>query len=145
MNNKQNFWKKYKLFKLFKKTIKQNAEELEKKFNIRIDNAYRLYTVLNIPEEIIGESYSLKKSDIDKISENFIKQFGNELAIDLNSKGLTELYKYYEIKKVDKYSYLLVFGFSLFRSDKYYNILYWRVLPAISILAIVTSLFLLFL
>lgn len=135
--------KKIRIFRDFKKIIKQNKSELENRFNLRIDNAYRLYTVLNIPEELVGEAYSLKKSDIDRISENFIKQYGEELSQFLNTKGLNELYEYYEIKKVDKYSYLLVFGFSLFKSHKYYNTLYWWILPSSVVLSII--LFLLFL
>jgi hypothetical protein len=103
-----------------------------------------MYTVLNIPEELIGEEYSLRKSDIDKISENFITEYGMELKKFLDTKGLTELYEYYEIKKVDKYSYLLVYGFSQFQSNKYYNNLYWKVIPA-SVITITSLLFFLFL
>jgi hypothetical protein len=144
MKSRISLWKKIKLFNNFKKTLKTNKEVLENKYNIRIDNAYRLYTVLNIPEELIGESYSLKKSDIDRISENFIVEYGKDLASFLNGKGLNELYEYYEIKKVDKYSYLLVWGFSLFKSNKFYNNLYWKVLPA-SIIITVGLLFFIFL
>lgn len=137
MNKRISYWKKYKLFNNFKKIIKENKDTLQKNYNLRIDNAYRLYTVLNIPEEIIGESYSLKKSDIDRISENFIKKYGEELSIFLNSKGLNELYEYYEIRKVDKYSYLLVWGFRLFKTHKFYNNLYYKVTPTILILSII--------
>jgi hypothetical protein len=44
------------------------------------------------------------------------------------SKGLSELYTFYESKKVDKY-YLIVVGFSMFKTDKYYNNLYYKVIP----------------
>jgi hypothetical protein len=145
MKSNTSLWKKIKLFGNFKKSIKENKIELEKKFNIRIDKAYRLYTVLNIPEELVGESYSLKKSDIERISQNFIKDYGTELATFLNSKGLNELYEYYEIKKVDKYSYLLVYGFSLFESNKYYNNLYWRVIPISAIITTISLFLLIFL
>jgi hypothetical protein len=145
MKKNISLWSKIKLFNDYKKIIKENKVELENKFNVRVDNASRLYTVLNIPEELIGEAYALKKSDIDKISENFIKQYGTELATYLNTKGLGELYKYYEIKKVDKYSYLLVFGFSLLKSDKYYNNLYYKVIPASIVTVTSILLFLLFL
>jgi hypothetical protein len=37
-----------------------NKIELEQTLNIRVDDAFRLYTVLNIPEEFIGEAYDLK-------------------------------------------------------------------------------------
>lgn len=145
MKKNISLWSKIKLFNDYKKIIKENKVELENKFNVRVDNASRLYTVLNIPEELIGEAYALKKSDIDKISENFIKQYGSELSTYLNTKGLGELYKYYEIKKVDKYSYLLVFGFSLLKSDKYYNNLYYKVIPASIVTVTSILLFLLFL
>jgi hypothetical protein len=144
MKKNISLWKKIKLFNSYKKIVKENKVELENKFGIRIDNAFRMYTVLNIPEELIGESYSLKKSDIDSISQNFIKEYGTELADFLNKKGFNELYEYYEIKKVDRYSYLLVYGFSLFKSNKFYNNLYWMVIP-ISAVTLLTTLFLLFL
>jgi hypothetical protein len=51
---------KIRLF-YFKKTINLNKIELEQTLNIRVDDAFRLYTVLNIPEEFIGEAYDLKK------------------------------------------------------------------------------------
>ncbi len=109
---------KIRLYRVFKRTIRENERELESVFKLRIDDANRLYTVINIPEEIVGEAYSLKKSDVDKISENYIREFSAELANYLNGKGLGELYSFYEMRKVDKYSYLVVIGFSMFRSDE---------------------------
>ena len=141
--NKISLFKKFKLFREFKKTIKNNKAELERSLNIRIDNSYRMYTVLNIPEDLIGEAYSLKKSDIDKISENFTREFTIEVSKFLDTKGLKELYEIYEIRKVDKYSYLIVIGYSLFKSNKYYDRLYYRVIPASIILSIILSLILL--
>lgn len=134
--------KKIKLFNSYKRIIEQNKSELNSRFGIRIDNAKRLYTVLNIPEELIGEAYSLKTSDINRISENYVKQYSQELSDYLNKKDLAELFDFYEIKKVDKYSYLIIFGFSLFKSNKYYNILYYVVLPT-TIISTILSLILL--
>ncbi len=128
------FLRKLRLFSIFKKTINKNKIELEQTLNIRVDDAFRLYTVLNIPQELIGEAYDLKKSDIDRISDNYIRVYTNTLAKFLNSKGLTELYKFYDSKKVDKYSYLIVVGFALFKTEKYYNNLYYKVIPAIIII-----------
>jgi hypothetical protein len=76
-----NFFKKYKLFKIFKKSLNSNKVELEMNYGIRIDSAYRIYTVLNIPEELIGEAYSLRKSDIDRISESYIKEYSKNLNV----------------------------------------------------------------
>ena len=134
---KISFLKKIKLFNSFKKALKENKSELQLKFNIRIDNAYRLYTVINVPEELIGEAYSLKKSDIDRISENYIRQYSTDLGSYLNSKGLNELYEFYKIDKVGKYSYLIVFGYRLFKSHKFYNNLYYKVIPVSVLLSII--------
>ena len=136
-------FKKLKLFSSWKKTIKSSRIELQQRFNLRIDNAMRLYTVINIPEELIGEAYSLKKSDIDRISETYLREFSSELSKFLNGKNLQELYEVYEIKKVDKYSYLLVFGFSQFKTTKFYNWLYFGVIPTGVILTLISLLILL--
>lgn len=133
MKKNVSLYRKIRLFSQFIKAINSNQIELQTKFNIRIDSAKRMYTVLNISPEIIGESFSLRKSDIDKISENYIKEYSSELSKYLDSKGLSEICDFYEIKKVDKYSYLLVYGFSLFRSNKYYNTLYFGVIPTVII------------
>jgi hypothetical protein len=134
---KISFFKKIKLFNSFKKALKENKSELQLKFNIRIDNAYRLYTVINVPEELIGEAYSLKKSDIDRISENYIRQYSTDLGSYLNSKGLNELYEFYKIDKVGKFSYLIVFGYRLFKSHKFYNNIYYKLIPATVLLSII--------
>jgi hypothetical protein len=141
MNKKLGFIKKIRLFSSYKKSVKSIKNILDQNFNIRIDSAQRMYTVLNVPEEIIGEAFSIKKSDIDRISENYIKEYSSELSKFLNKNGLSELFEFYEIKKVDKYSYLIVIGFSLFKSNEYYNKLYWRYIPIVSILTLSTLLF----
>ena len=135
------FFKKIRLFSFYKKIIKQNKVRLERELNIRIDSAYRLYTVLNIPEELYGE-FTLKKSDIDKISENYIREYIFEVSKFLRSIGLNELFESYEVKKVDKYSYLLVIGFSLFRSNVFYNNLYYKFLPILGVVSIIAYFFL---
>ena len=136
-------FKKIRLFNNFKKVVKENRRELTARFNLRIDRANRLYTVLNIPEELIGEAYALKKADIDRISQNYIREYSSELSKYLNSKGLSELFDFYKIDKVGKYSYLIVFGFALFKSHKYYNTLYFGIIPSLSV--IILSLLILFL
>lgn len=135
-------FKKLRLFRTYSKAIKANKLQLEKQFGLRIDGANRLYTVINIPEEIIGEAYALKKSDIDRISENFLREYTQLLSKFMNSLGLTELYEVYEIRKVDKYSYLVVFGFRLFKSNKFFNRLYYIFIPSVVIIS--TILFLIF-
>jgi hypothetical protein len=75
MINKISLYKKIKIFGEFKKTIRLNEVELEQIFGARIDKAYRIYNVLNIPAEMVGEPYNLRSSDIDKISEKSIREY----------------------------------------------------------------------
>ena len=117
--NRISFFKKVKLFLFYKKKIKEIELNLERQFNIRIDKAHRMYTILNIPQELIDEPYSIRKADIDTLSQAFIKDYTNKLSVLLNQNGLSELYDFYDIAKVDKTSYLIVYGFSLFKSDKF--------------------------
>jgi hypothetical protein len=135
------FYKKLKLFFFYKKVLKKQKEDLERNLNIRLDDAYRMYTVLNIPENIIGDSYILKKSDRDVIAQAYIKEYTSTLSKYLNNNGLNELYSTYDIKKVDKYSYLIVIGYSLLQSEKLYDRLYYRVIPIVSLLLILSVIY----
>lgn len=132
-------FKKIKLFSSYKKIIKNNRVDLEAKFNIRIDRASRIYTVLNIPDELYGEPYNIRKSDIDAISEAYIKEYIQKLSEYLNSIGLNELYDFYDpIKKVDKYSYLIILGFKPLNSVRYNKLIWMRLVPIISIISILS-------
>lgn len=142
MNRNISFLKKLSLYRQYKKTIRDNESEIEQKFKLRRDYTNRLYTVMNIPQEIIEEPYNLRKGDIDKIAEGFIKEYSNEVSKYLDSKGLSELYGFYEIKKVEKYSYLVVFGFSLLNSVKMFKNFYYRILPTLVVVGVILSLIL---
>jgi hypothetical protein len=141
MANKISFLKKLRIFRDFKKVLKLNRTELQEVFGARVDNAYRIYNVINIPVEEIGEPYNLRKSDIDLIAEKSVRDYSSSISKYLDTKGLQEMYDFYEIKKVDKYSYLIVIGFSLpndpFRSNKYYDNLRYRVIPAVSVISLI--------
>jgi hypothetical protein len=141
MANKISFLKKLRIFRDFKKVLKLNRTELQEVFGARIDNAYRIYNVINIPVEEIGEPYNLRKSDIDLIAEKSVRDYSSNISKYLDTKGLQEMYDFYEIKKVDKYSYLIVIGFSLpndpFRSNKYYDNLRYRVIPVVSVISLI--------
>ena len=115
---KQNisFFKKIKVFFYYKKTLKKLETELNTQFNIRIDDAYRMYTVINLPSDIAP--YVTKTSDREKIADKYIIDTSNKLSNYLNSNGLAELYKRYSISKVGETNYLIVYGYSLLQTDK---------------------------
>lgn len=129
--------KDIKNYFFFKRIIKSKRVELKSNFNIRIDNADRLYTVLNVPSDEIGEAYDLKKSDVDKISESYIREYISKLSTYLNSIGLSELYDFYEpVKKVEKYSYLIIIGYKQLDSLEINKIIYRILLPISSFILI---------
>lgn len=133
MNN-ISFFKKLKLFFFYFKSIKEEKEELYNNFFLRIDKVGRMYTVLNIPPEVFDEPYNIRKSDIDLIATNYINKYVSDLTDFLNKKGLVELYRVYDVKKVDKYSYLIVLGFSLFKSDVLAKNIIFKLMPTLLVL-----------
>jgi hypothetical protein len=103
-------------------------------FGVRIDRVNRLYTVINLPEEKFEEPYNLRKSDIDSISETFLKEYIRVLSEYLNSIGLSELYDFYEpIEKKAKYSYLIVLGFKPFNTVHFNKMIWFRLFPILFI------------
>lgn len=140
-----NIFKKIKLYWTFKREIKSNRVTLESNFNLRIDRADRLYSVLNIPENIFEDPYNTRKSDIETISQTYVREYVNNVSKYLDSLGLQELYDFYEpVKRVEKYSYLIVLGYKPFNSVEYNTIVYYRLIPIISILSLISLLFIIF-
>lgn len=133
-----------RLFFSYRRLIRKNRINLEGDFFIRIDNADRMYTVINIPANLVEEPYNLRKQDVDLIAEKYIKDYVFNLSNFLNSIGLAELYDFYEpIKKVDKYSYLLVLGFKPLDSVQINKIIYRIVLPIVSLSILIASIIIL--
>lgn len=138
---KVSIFKKYKLYKEYINILKKNKEVLLEECNARVDKIGRIYSVVNIPIDEIGAQYTLKKSDIDQLSSQFVTEYRFKLSTLLNNIGLVEFYKEYEIKKVGKTNYLIVFGFSLFRTDIFAKNLFYKYLP-IAIVFFIISYFL---
>lgn len=133
-----------RLFFSFKKAIHKNKSILEDQYGIRIDNADRMYTVVNIPTNLVEEPYNLRKADIDLIAQNYIRDYISNLSQFLNSIGISELYDFYEpIKKVDKYSYLIIIGYKQIDSTDLNKIIYRIGLPFLTISLLVFLIFML--
>ena len=109
------------LFFTYRSILKSIKIQLELEYNARIDNIYRIYTVLNVPENLIEEPYNFRNSDIETLSKNYILEYRRNLSNFLISKGLLELFDLYDLRKVGKYNYLLIFGYSLINTKKIAN------------------------
>lgn len=127
--NKVSLRKKIQLYLTYRKTLEKNRENLFQNFTSRVDKVYRIYTVINLPKEELDEPYNFRKRDLDIFAEKYIRDYSQNITKYLNSLGLNELYDIYEVKKVDKFSYLIVIGYKLFNTDKLARTFWLKVLP----------------
>lgn len=126
-----NIFKRIKFFNEYRKVIKSVEPTLEHEFNVRVDYAYRLYTVINIDKDMIGDAYYIKSSDIRRMSEPYIIQYRKELFSFLNEKGLNELFTdYADVQSVGKGSYLMIIGCSTINSVKLFK---WKMIGLVSL------------
>lgn len=130
------FFKKISLYLTYRKFLLKNKDAFLKTYNLRIDRVNRIYTVVNIPQELFKPPYNIRSSDINKISEPYISEFIKQVSTLLNNSGLNELYKLYDVKKIDKYSYLIVIGFSIFETQKIATNFFTKFIP-ISLLILI--------
>ena len=132
--------KKISLYFEYRRSLVKIKKQLMSQYSARVDRVGRIYTVINIPVELV-EPYNMRKSDIDSVAQNFVREYTSALSNFLNSNGLLELYDFYDIEKVEKYSYLIVFGFSIFNTQKVAkNLLFWG-LPILTITTLLTWLY----
>jgi len=131
------FFKKISLYFYYRRVLLKNSRQFSSAYNLRIDWVNRIYTVINIPEEVFEEPYNMRTSDINKISDPYITEFVKQISSFLNTKGLIELYDIYDIRKIEKYSYLVVIGFSLFDTDRIARNFLFRILPFFSVISVI--------
>jgi hypothetical protein len=138
-------WNDIKNYFFWRKRIRKNKNILFKNYNCKIDNADRLYLVINIPTDLIDENYSLKKSDRDLFINSFITNKLSQLSNYLNSIGLIELYDIYEGPiRLEKNSFGFFIGYKLIETTSIAKFKFFFLYPflAISIiLAIIKFLF----
>lgn len=137
---KLSFWKKLSIYRTYRKIVLKNKNEFKDTFGLRLDRANRIYTVINIPAEMFEEPYNLRTADINKISEPYITAYTKQISGLLDSKGLGELYRLYDVQKIDKFSYLVIIGFSLFDTAKLARNIFLRFIPIMFALSILTFL-----
>ena len=90
--SKISIWKKLNLYYQYRKIILSKKDVLEQN-GLRIDKVKRVYTVINIPEEIFDNAYDLKTTDINRVSQSYLTDSVRNISKLLNSMGLNELYK----------------------------------------------------
>jgi hypothetical protein len=114
---KVSLFKKIKLYRQYVKALKKNKEKLmSSKLNLRIDRVHRLYTVINMPEDV--------KTYGTNLTEKYIKEYVQKVDPIFSEMGLGELIGILKMDKIDETNYLIVFGFSLMDTPKFWGWLY---------------------
>lgn len=108
---------KRKLYKEYKKFIKDNAYELEQKFRLRRDQVNYLYTVVNIDDKDAEAYYA----ENEKISVPYIKRYIKMVDKFFYDNNMNELIALRKTERIDDFNWKVDFGFSLFDSRKRMN------------------------
>jgi len=108
---------KTRLYMQYSRAISRNMPALGQ-MGFRVDMVDRIYTVINIPMELFGDAYDVRASDMVRISQSYLSEYLRGVSRTLDTMGMNELYRVYDTTKVDKYSFLVVIGFSLFDTGK---------------------------
>jgi len=122
-------FKKYKLLFSYIKTIKKHLPDIRNHFisnNLRntfiikdmnIDSIYRIYTVLNFPEQTINNIQKYGYYYMDNETKKFISQLNTELK----KYGLDELVGLSKADQIGENNILIVVQFKLLKIEKIYR------------------------
>lgn len=149
-----NIIQRFKNLKYYCKVLDENKQELYEKFNIKIDNIYRMYTVYTIDEKewktyggdkpIIHEKKSVEdfltlQSNSGNImnGEDYFKLIINKKIAKLDQfliqKGLSEMYGLTSKYQIDKFNTKVVIEY------KYLNTLVLANLSLIGVITVIGS------
>lgn len=125
--------KKYKLYKIYKKFIKEHEAILEQKFRLRIDYTNYLYTIINLDPALVNKYYG----ESNKVSTPVINEYIKIVDEYFRANNMSEFIAIRKIARVDDFNWKVEFGFSLFNSKKRANI--FLIIGILTILTIIAS------
>lgn len=112
--NKISFWKKIKLFLIYRRIVKKNINELYKEgYRIRVDDIYRLYTVVNLPDDV--------KDYGSELTQKYLTDYINKVDNLFLKLGISEYVGIGDIRKENELSYVVIFNFKFFDTAEYAN------------------------
>lgn len=99
-----NFIKKIRLYLTYKRIIKKHKKTLAKKgYEIDVDYIGRMYTVVNLPQDVVDYGHDLAQSHIQKYIQKVDSLFFKI--------GLNEYVGIYDIRREGDLDYVVIFGF----------------------------------
>lgn len=124
-------FKNWKLYRLYKKAIREMEPDLEKNFRLERDYVYRLYTIINLDPKIVNQYYP------EDISTTAINDYVTKVDRYMMAKGLSELIALREVTKLDNFNVKIVFGFNKFDSAKRANRIFF--ISALGLIAAIVA------
>jgi hypothetical protein len=125
-------FKKIKLYKIYKRFIRDNETFLEKNLKLRRDYTNFLYTVVNIDPETVNKYYT----ENEKVSKPIINEYIKKVDTFFSKNNMSELVAIRTVKRIDDFNWKVEFGYSLFNSKKRAN--RQLIVSIISILTIIS-------
>lgn len=132
-------FKSIKMYLLYRQLIKKNQKELLEKFNLRVDQLYRLYTVINLPPQ--ADTYGPK--DGPKITAALLKNWLGRLDNYLTQIGVKELTSVESMQEIDEMNYLLIIRFKMVNVVRVANVVTWITFALTSVTVVTTIVLLL--
>lgn len=112
-------FKKYQLYKIYKKFIREHSELLEKKYRLRRDYTNFLYTVINLDPELVKKYYA----ENERVAKPTINEYIKEVDVFFRKYNMQEFVAVRKVDRIDDFNWKVEFGFSLFNSKKRAKIL----------------------
>jgi len=110
-------FKKYRLYKAYKKFIRDKEAILESKFRLRRDYTNFLYTVVNLDPDTVNKYYA----ENENVAKPAINEYIKSVDSFFRKFGMQEFVAIRKIKRLDDFNWKVEFGFSLFNSKKRAN------------------------
>lgn len=131
-------FKNIRLYNLYRKLVKEHEKGLLEKFNLRIDQVGRIYTVIHVPPQ--ADTYGPK--DGPRITKSLLQTWLNKLDNYLVEIGIKELTAVESLTEIDEMNYLLIIKFKFINVARILTIATWTSIILGSLTFVATLVFL---
>lgn len=107
-------FKSIRLYRAYRKLLRENEKNLFENFNLKIDQVGRIYTIIHVAPQ--ADTYGPK--DGPRITKSLLQTWLKKLDAYLIEIGLKEYTAVQEITEIDEMNYLFVMKFKFFNAAR---------------------------
>ena len=111
-----NFVTKARYFLAYRREVSTHREELMSRFNMKVDQLGRLYTIYSVPEKDVTQYGK-------EFTTNALKSYLNRLDSYLIGLGIADMYGKLEEERLNDNQVRVVIGYRFFDAERVANIL----------------------